>query len=730
MNKHKSAKAYQQDLKGKFKNFRANPDKALAGAHNGTTSLWEKDKQWAITQLHKNLPEELAVSIYSQYVAKWDRYVSGKGQSKSANIWLRKRINMVKRAVALFPVPINELKHEGLRKTTARIWTDKCTEALVDSADAKNSIAETEIIVQQFADQWGFKPKTPTQEIEQLEGESKEDYEERVDNELAWFRLTRLVDEAWWERKIEIAYRQFCEHCHIINGRVRKGVSVYLSDAGLRDFRWRKIASTLALSKLVARNEETGEEIGMLDIVKGSIANPEVRRHELMVRMRGFEDIAQENKLMGGFFTLTAPSKYHAYTVGKNGKSLENKNYQGFSPKQTQQYLSATWAKARAKLKRMDIQLMGFRVCEPHHDGTPHWHALFFFKPEHEQITRYVLADYFTQTDRAELNVLDDEFRLWGHSFDKNGDQIIDLFADSIEEETQALIEDIAERISARFDYKRIDPEKGSATGYIAKYIAKNIDGYKMEDDQEEGTTADKAAEAVCGWSSLWRIRQFQQIGGPSVSVWRELRRLEQDKEVQAAKASAKEKGEKYVPAIRSFIDLQKQHDSIEVARIAADSGNWAMYIHAMGGIFCARADQPIRMVYKPVGNAYGEQVKKLKGIGTFDKTMITHSDAWTICKAGAEGGFDLKKNDSSFPWSSVNNCTGDENPTVEQAVIDQFKDLGIDLDESLLGPVMNGANILTGDGRRASLFYSDLGAQLRVEEIVADFGGEIEWAL
>ena len=639
----------------------------MKDAHKGLLDLWSTDKAWACELLHNSIPSELAISIFSQYVKKWENYIvnksrnaKSKSRTNQANLWLRKRIQMIKKAVSVFPVPLSNLKHDGSRKATAQVWADKCTQALIESADAKNSIAETELIVQKFADQWGFAPKTPSQSIEQSADESFDDYKKREKDELAWFRLTRLVDEAWWERKIDVSYRQFCEHCQIINGRVRKGVSVYLSNAGLRDFIQRKQASALALSKLVARNEETGEEINMLDIVNTSIANPAIRRHELMVRMRGFEDIAQENKLMGGFFTLTAPSKYHSYTVGKNGKSVENKHYQGASPTQTQKYLSKTWAKARAKLKRLDIQLMGFRVCEPHHDGTPHWHALFFFKPEHEQLIRFVLADYFTQTDRHELNTSDEEFAQWGRSFDAVCHD--DLFDESKIEETENLIIGISTRIKARFDYKRIDPEKGSATGYIAKYIAKNIDGYRLEDDEEEGTSADKAAQAVCGWSSLWRIRQFQQIGGPSVSVWRELRRLEQNQEVKEAKALAKKNGEKYTPQIKSFIDLQKEHDSIEVARIAADAGNWGMYIHAMGGIFCLRDTQPIRMVYKPIKNAYGEQTQKLKGIGSFSKTMITHSDAWVICKASAEGAFDPKKNGSSFSWSSVNNCTGDEN--------------------------------------------------------------------
>ena len=699
--------------------FRGQPEKALAGAHRGTISEWNICKERASEQLSEKLPVDLAASVYKQYVTKWEHCMVKSGSARSANIWFRLTMERIEKAVDGFPVSLSLLATDGLRERQAYVHARDCHQLLVDLAGPAVRIADVANKIQeQIADKWGVTPKAPSQQIERFEYESAAYYKNRVEDELSLFRIARLVDAKWWERKIEQAYRQFCEHCQIVRGRVRKGVSIYLSDAALFDFRARKIASARALALLVARNEETGEEINMLDIAKGSVANPAVRRHELMVRMRGFEDIAQENGLIGGFFTLTAPSKYHAYTVAKNGRSFENKHYQGFNPKQTQQYLSAIWAKARAKLKRLDVQLVGFRVCEPHHDGTPHWHALFFFKPEYEQIIRYVLADYFTQESRDELQVDDAEFRLWGKVFVEQAQQD-ELFDDSEAQETAALIEDIAARISARFDYKKIDPEKGSATGYIAKYIAKNIDGYKMEDNYEDpDTAADKAAEAVCGWSSLWRIRQFQQIGGPSVSVWRELRRLEQDKQVKEAKAIAKEKGEKYVQQIRSFYELQKQEDSIEVARIAADSGNWGMYIEAMGGIFCARADFPIRMVYKPVANGYGEQVKQLKGIGSFAKTMITHDGAWSICKANAEGGFDLQKNDSSFPWSSVNNCTVGNLSPLERAVNDQFNQLGVDLDPHLLGPVIKGSRITMPDSRRAWLTKTDIGFQMRIEEV------------
>ncbi|WP_051303359.1 replication endonuclease [Psychromonas aquimarina] len=725
----KSFNPWEPTVEQKYKNFRAEPKKVLEKAHVGTEGLWERDKEWACSLLHKAVPPELAVSLFAQYVKKWENYVlhkqanpASKSRTNQGNVWLRKRINMVKCAVASFPVPIEHLKHDGLRKSMAQLWAEKCMACVVETADSGKNMIDAFEAAELFIKQWGFTVLTPSQEFEPLEDENAEDYKLRVAKELAGFRLTRLIDDAWWFRKIDDAYRQFCEHCQILNGRVCKGVSIYLSDAGLRDYRARKKAGALALSKMVARNEETGDEINMLDVANSSVANPAIRRHELMVRMRGFQDIAEENKLISGFFTLTAPSKYHAYHMLKNKeKAKENSKYAGFTPKQTQLYLSDVWAKARAALKRLDIPFFGFRVCEPHHDGTPHWHALFFFKPEHEQVICYMLAEYFTQTDRHELNAEHAEFCDW-HSLvigrGEYGRYIKEVDTAVVNDVTAALVE----RIKARFKYKRMDSEKGGATAYIAKYIAKNIDGYKLDED-ETGTAADKAALAACGWASTWRIRQFQQIGGPSVSVWRELRRLPQNEQVKAEKAAAKEKGEKYQSKIRALTDLINDEHTIEVARIAADSNNWSMFIHAMGGLFATRNSFPIRMVYKPVGNAYGETVNKLKGIGSFDRTMITHSDAWVIGKVGEEGGFDLEENDSFLPWSSVNNCTRVKKSAVEQAVIEQFEPLGVDLDDYLLGVVMKGGRILIPDGRRAWLSNTDLGWQLRVEEIITDVG-------
>lgn len=182
------------------------------------------------------------------------------------------------------------------------------------------------------------------------------------------------------------------------------------------------------------------------------------------------------------------------------------------------------------------------RIVEPHQDGTPHHHLLLFM----EKSARKFVTSEFRRLAMAD-------------SPDEKGAK------------------------KARFKAEVIDWSQGSAVGYVAKYLSKNIDGQHIDSDKGSSLSGSDAAERVVTWARVNQIRQFQFIGGPSVTVWRELRRLRDEfKEDDAL-----------------FTDLsQDEHFLLEKVRRSADEGDWKAFCYAMGGVFVKRKDQPVKAEY------------------------------------------------------------------------------------------------------------------------------------
>ncbi len=281
-----------------------------------------------------------------------------------------------------------------------------------------------------------------------------------------------------------------------------------------------------------------------------------------MVRIAGTEEYAKEKDHIGVLFTLTCPSRMHS-ALSKSGR--RNPKYDNTTPIEAQSYLNNLWAKVRAKYKRDDIQIYGVRVVEPHHDETPHWHLLLFMPPQDYEAACTVLQKYALLDTPNEPGA-----------------------------------------VKRRLSTVKIDWNKGTATGYVAKYISKNIDGFGVGQDTY-GSDARSSAERIAAWASTWGIRQFQFIGGPSVSIWRELRRISPD---------------------------TLPDNLVGQCCKTADTGDWHNFMNLVGGHAVPKNDTSITLlkVWSDALGKYGEPLGyTIKGLEYDGVTYISRIHTWKI---------------------------------------------------------------------------------------------------
>lgn len=389
------------------------------------------------------------------------------------------------------------------------------------------------------------------------------DYEQRV--------AARLMCDKWWRRALRKQLGRVVEGVGRDINLVNKKNGIYATDETVKRRYDQKARNRAILEEMNAVNE-LGAEFTLQQLSDLSVSNPAIRRGELMTRIAGFQSYATSRGDVGEFWTATLPGRYHS-SLSKTGRL--NPKYDGSSPRVGQQRLARVWSWVRAEYARQGIEVYGFRVAEPHADGTPHWHLLLFMEPEHREAARAIYKDYLLQ-------------------------------------------EEPGERGAGKYRFKSVAMREGGAAAYIAKYISKNIDGHGMPGDLFEDAGAIASAR-VDAWAGTWGIRQFQQIGGHSVTVWRELRRLT-DEQVD---------------------------NNIHEHWAAADAGCWCAYLQAMD-----KRPVSLEKVLNESPGLYGEEKgEQIFGVSLGEIIYVTRIHEWTITQGGGVQS-------SEAPWSPVNNCT------------------------------------------------------------------------
>lgn len=329
----------------------------------------------------------------------------------------------------------------------------------------------------------------------------------------------RAMCPMWWRRQLRRAVVKAREVEAMHAGEVRRAGQTYCTD-DTAERRALRTAANAEMLEATTIEDAAGQKITLAQAAAASTANKSIRRGELMTRIKGCEQAGEALGMVGMFSTHTLASRWHPqrWEGGRNPRHDGTDGpMQPNDPRAGQGQHRATWAKCRAKLARLGVRFFGFRVAEPHHDGCTHWHMLLWVHPAQADMLAATMRDAWLEQSPHEPGAQ-----------------------------------------AHRFTHKRMDA--GGAIAYMAKYISKGIDdagavgteGHKDTDEQGQSDWVGTGkAQRVEAWAAAWGIRQFQAIGQPPVTVWRELRRIDAERvkgaepEVIAAHAAVQRDGER-----------------------------------------------------------------------------------------------------------------------------------------------------------------------------------------
>ncbi|HCH1566059.1 TPA: replication endonuclease [Vibrio parahaemolyticus] len=223
--------------------------------------------------------------------------------------------------------------------------------------------------------------------------------------------------------------------------------------------------------------EIKGKYISLLEF----IGDAKKKSSELYVTTKGLETLAKERSFKWAFLTMTAPGYLHANpTVGRSQSRWTREKMS-----KAHEDLMQRWSRLGKKFSKDGYSMsagdiFGFRVVEPHKDGTPHWHMLVFFPQE--------LENY----------LFNEASGLFIYCFKHSESALKVIFGQD---------------------------EKSTASSYALKYIMKSI-GISLA-DKKNVSVFERKLIAIQAWKSGANIKSYQMFGvNGNSTVWNVARKI------------------------------------------------------------------------------------------------------------------------------------------------------------------------------------------------------------
>lgn len=207
-------------------------------------------------------------------------------------------------------------------------------------------------------------------------------------------RLKRLCSQQFWlsnlGRVLDSAREQKAR-CDGFLGAQEKGKMPYCSDA------------TIAILK--AREEEIAKRLAksprkkLAEIYKNSA---KCSFNKAYLQAKAMNIVANKRGMRSLLLTLTCPPQYHSSSRSFDGSSFDD----------GQSYLKRVFAQIGRALGNAGYKsgkhFQGIRVVEMHKDGTPHWHVLYYFTGNLNEVIEQKLSGIYAQEPSRPLNYLKD----------------------------------------------------------------------------------------------------------------------------------------------------------------------------------------------------------------------------------------------------------------------------------------------------------------------------------